>query len=165
MSWIRSKPEGAHGEAATAVAEPNYNRDMKSPPVEPKQKQPATGNAATGNAATGNASTGNATIGKSIQIEGTLTGNENLTIDGKVQGRIKLNGHSLTIGPNGKIDAGLSAKTVVVRGEVNGNIAADDKIQIAASGSVQGDLKAPRIALDDGAQFAGSVDMGETKKG
>jgi cytoskeletal protein CcmA (bactofilin family) len=154
MSWIRSKPEGAQGETATAVAEPNYNRDMKSPPIEPRQTQPATGNA-----------TGNATIGKSIQIEGTLTGNENLTIDGKVQGRIKLNGHSLTIGPNGKIDAGLRAKTIVVRGEVNGNIDADDKIQITASGSVQGDLKAPRIALDDGAQFAGSVDMGETKKG
>jgi cytoskeletal protein CcmA (bactofilin family) len=160
MSWIRSKPEGAHGETATAVAEPNYNRDMKSPPVEARQKQPAADNAAIGNA-----STGNATIGKSIQIEGTLTGNENLTIDGRVQGRIKLNGHSLTIGPNGKIDAGLRAKTIVVRGEVNGNIDADDKIQITASGSVQGDLKAPRIALDDGAQFAGSVDMGETKKG
>jgi cytoskeletal protein CcmA (bactofilin family) len=162
MSWIRSKPEGAQGETATAVAAPNYNRDMKSPPVEPRQTQPATGNT-TGNA-TGHTA-GNATIGKSIQIEGTLTGNENLTIDGRVQGRIKLNGHSLTIGPNGKIDAGLRAKTIVVRGEVNGNIAADDKIQITASGSVQGDLKAPRIALDDGAQFAGSVDMGETKKG
>ena len=150
MSWIRSKPEGPHADADTAVAEPSYNRDMKSPPVEPRQKP---------------ASTGSATIGKSIQIEGTLTGNENLTIDGKVQGRIRLNGHSLTIGPNGKIDAGLRAKMIVVRGEVNGNIAADDKIQITASGSVKGDLRAPRIALDDGAQFAGSVDMGETKKG
>ena len=160
MSWIRSKPEGAPGETATAVAKPNYNRDMKSPPIEPRQTQPTTGNVATGNA-----TTGNATIGKSIQIEGTLTGNENLTIDGKVHGRIKLNGHSLTIGPNGKIEAGLRAKMIVVRGEVKGNIAADDKIQITASGSVEGDLRAPRIALDDGAQFAGSVDMGETKKG
>ena len=150
MSWMRTKPEGQNAEAPTAVAAPNYNRDMKSPAIAPKPKQ-------------ARSSTGSATIGKSIQIEGTLTGSEDLSIDGRIQGRIKLNGHALTIGPNGKIEAGLRAKVVIVQGQVKGNITADDKIQITASGTVEGDLKAPRIALEDGARFAGSVDMGPAK--
>jgi len=145
MSWIRSKPDSPNAEAPNAVAAPNYNRDMKSPDRAPAQKRSVAGNAK---------------IGESIQIEGTLTGNEDLVIDGKIHGRIKLNGHTLTIAPNGKIEAGLSAKSVVVQGEVKGNITADDKIQITASGEVKGDLRAPRIALEDGASFAGSVDMG-----
>ncbi len=148
MSWIRSKSGNPQSEAPNAVSEPSHNRDMKAPAREPKQAR---------------SSAGSAKIGKSIRIEGTLTGNEDLTIDGKVQGRIKLSGHSLTIGPNGKIEAGLRARLVVVRGEVKGNITADDKIQITANGSVEGDLRAPRIALDDGAYFAGSVDMGTEK--
>ena len=142
MSWMRSKSDNPQSEA-------NYDRDMKSPARAPKQAQ---------------SSSGSATIGSSIRIEGTLTGNEDLTIDGKVQGKIKLSGHSLTIGPNGKIEAGLRAKSVIVEGEVKGNITADDKIQITASGSVDGDLRAPRIALDDGACFAGSVDMGNASE-
>ncbi len=148
MSWMRSKSDNPQSEAPNAVSEPSHNRDIKAPTREPNQaRSPA----------------GNARIGKSIHIEGTLTGNENLTIDGKVQGRIKLGGHSLTIGPNGKIEGGLRAKSVIVQGEVKGNITADDKIQITASGSVEGDLRAPRIALEDGACFVGSVDMGTEK--
>ncbi len=149
MSWMRSKSDNPRSEAPNAVSEPSYNRDMKSPAHAPKQAR---------------SSAGSAKIGQSIQIEGTLTGNEDLTIDGKVQGRIKLSGHSLTIGPNGKIDAGLRAKLVIVQGEVKGNVTADDKIQITASGSVEGDLRAPRITLDDGARFAGSVDMGKASE-
>jgi cytoskeletal protein CcmA (bactofilin family) len=148
MSWMRSKSDNPQSETPKAVTEPQYNRDMKSTSPAPKQAR---------------SSTGSARIGQSILIEGTLTGNEDLTIDGRIQGKIKLNGHSLTIGPNGKIGAGLCAKEVIVQGEVNGDITADEKIQIMSSGSVAGDLWAPRIALDDGARFAGSVDM-VTKK-
>ena len=149
MSWIQSKPDKPKIEAPNAASEPNYNRDMKSPTRAPKQAR---------------SFAGSANIGESIQIEGTLTGNEDLTIDGKVRGRIKLGGHALTIGSNGKIEAGLHAKLVIVQGEVNGNITADDKIHITSSGSVKGDLRAPRIALDDGARFAGSVDMGKASE-
>ncbi len=149
MSWMRSKSDNPQSESPNAVSEPSYNRDKKSPPRAPKQaRSPA----------------GSAIIGPSIRIEGTLTGNEDLTIDGKIQGRIKLSGHALTIGPNGKIEAGLRAKSVIVEGEVKGDITADDKIQITADGSVVGDLRAPRIALDDGACFAGSVDMGKASE-
>jgi cytoskeletal protein CcmA (bactofilin family) len=101
-------------------------------------------------------------IGQSIQIKGELTGNEDLTIEGKVDGKILLKDHNLTIGANGRIRADIHAKTVVVVGEVIGNITADDKVEVAESGSMKGDIVAPRVVLADGARFKGSIDM-ETK--
>jgi cytoskeletal protein CcmA (bactofilin family) len=145
MSWIRPQSDEQKSDAPSIASEPNYNRDMNSPPLP---------------AHSARASSGSATLGQSIRIEGTLTGNEDLTINGTVKGRVNLNGHALTIGPNGKIEAELSAKSVIVEGQVTGNITADDKIRISPSGTVKGDLQAPRIALEDGAHFAGRVDMG-----
>ena len=98
-------------------------------------------------------------IGQSIQIKGELTGNEDLTIEGKVDGQIKLKDHHLTIGANGRIAAEIQAKTVMVVGEVIGNITADDKVEIAATGSMKGDIVAPRVVLADGARFKGAIDM------
>jgi cytoskeletal protein CcmA (bactofilin family) len=98
-------------------------------------------------------------IGQSVQIKGELKGNEDLTIEGQVDGKILVKDHNLTIGANGRITAEVHAKTVVVVGEVIGNITADDKIELAPSGSVQGDLRAPRVAIADGARFKGSIDM------
>ncbi len=99
-------------------------------------------------------------IGQSVEIKGELTGNEDLTIDGRVDGKISLKDHNLTIGAHGKINAELQAKRVVVNGQVVGNITATDKIEIAPTGSVEGDLTAPRVALADGSSFKGSIDMG-----
>ena len=101
-----------------------------------------------------------ATIGQSVQIEGELTGQEDLVIDGKIDGKIVLDGHHLTVGPNGRIHAEVHAKSVQVNGEVLGNIVADDKVEISSSGSVLGDITAPRVALADGSSFKGSIDMG-----
>ncbi len=98
-------------------------------------------------------------IGQSIQIKGELSGNEDLTVEGKVEGKIVLKDHNLTIGANGRITAEIQAKTVMVVGEVVGNITADDKVEIAATGSMKGDIVAPRVALADGARFKGSIDM------
>jgi cytoskeletal protein CcmA (bactofilin family) len=98
-------------------------------------------------------------IGQSVQIKGELTGNEDLTIEGMVDGKILVKDHGLTIGANGRITAEVHAKTVVVVGQVIGNITADDKVEIAPSGSVQGDIRAPRVAISDGARFKGSIDM------
>lgn len=98
-------------------------------------------------------------IGQSVEIKGTLTGNEDLTIEGMVDGKILVKDHSLTIGANGRISAEVHAKTVVVVGQVVGNITADDKVEIAPSGSVEGDIRAPRVAIADGAKFKGSIDM------
>ncbi len=98
-------------------------------------------------------------IGKSIEIKGELSGNEDLTIEGKVDGKVFLRDHSLTVGANGRLTAEVHAKTVTVVGEVIGNITADDRVEIAATGSMQGDICAPRVALADGARFKGSIDM------
>lgn len=105
-----------------------------------------------------------ATIGQSVQIEGELTGQEDLVIDGKIDGKIVLDGHHLTVGPNGRIHAEVHAKSVQVNGEVAGNIVADDKVEISSSGSVLGDITAPRVALADGSSFKGSIDMGGKQK-
>src|SRR5262245_36087760 len=98
-------------------------------------------------------------IGQSIHIKGELTGNEDLTIEGKVEGKVFLKDHNLTVGANGKIIAEIQAKTVMVLGEVTGNITADDKVEVAATGTMRGDIQAPRVVLADGAKFKGAIDM------
>ena len=98
-------------------------------------------------------------IGKSVVIKGELQGSEDLTIEGHVEGTIQLRDHILTIGPNGKIKAQVFAKSVVVLGEVTGNVTATDKVDIRDAGSVDGDIVAPRVAIAEGAHFRGSVDM------
>jgi cytoskeletal protein CcmA (bactofilin family) len=98
-------------------------------------------------------------IGKSVVIKGELNGSEDLTIEGHVEGTIQLKDHVLTIGPNGRIKAHIFAKSVIVLGEVSGNVTASDKVDIRDNGSVDGDLIAPRVAIAEGAHFRGSVDM------
>jgi len=98
-------------------------------------------------------------IGKSVVIKGELNGSEDLTIEGHVEGTIQLRDHVLTIGPNGKIKAQVFAKSVVVLGEVTGNVTASDKVDIRDNGSVDGDIISPRVAIAEGAHFRGSVDM------
>ncbi len=98
-------------------------------------------------------------IGKSVIIKGELAGSEDLTIEGHVEGKIELKDHVLTIGPNGKIKAQVFAKSVIVLGEVNGNVTASEKVDIRDGGSVDGDIISPRVAIAEGAHFRGSVDM------
>ena len=98
-------------------------------------------------------------IGKSVVIKGELSGSEDLTIEGHVEGKIELKDHLLTIGPNGRIKAQVFAKTVIVLGEVNGNVSASEKVEIRDGGSVDGDIISPRVAIAEGAHFRGSVDM------
>jgi cytoskeletal protein CcmA (bactofilin family) len=102
-------------------------------------------------------------IGKSVVIKGELSGSEDLTIEGHVEGKIELKDHLLTIGPNGRIKAAVFAKAVIVLGEVNGNVTASEKVDIRDGGSVDGDIVSPRVAIAEGAHFRGSVDM--QKKG
>ena len=98
-------------------------------------------------------------VGRSVILKGELTGSEDLAIEGQIEGKIELRDHVLTIGPNGKIHAQIFAKSVVVLGEVHGNITASEKVDIRDNGSVDGDITAPRVAIAEGAQFRGKVDM------
>ena len=101
----------------------------------------------------------NVNIGQSVQIKGTLVGKEDLTIDGKVEGKIQLEDHVLTIGPHGVIQAEVQAKTILIHGRLDGNVSADDKVEIGATATVRGDLRAPRVDILDGATFKGGIDM------
>lgn len=98
-------------------------------------------------------------IGKSVVIKGELSGSEDLTIEGNVEGKIELRDNTLTIGPNGKIRAEVFAKQVIVLGEVTGNVTASEKVDIRDNGSVDGDVTAPRVAIAEGAHFRGAIDM------
>src|SRR6202030_1243641 len=89
-------------------------------------------------------------IGKSVVIKGELNGSEDLTIEGQVEGTIQLREHVLTIGPNGRIKAQVFAKSVIVLGEVTGNVTASDKVDIRDNGSVDGDIVSPRVAIAEG---------------
>ena len=100
-----------------------------------------------------------ANIGKSITIKGDLSGNEDLVVEGNVEGRIELPNNQLTIGSNGNVKADISAKSVVVVGKVSGNVVGMERIQIEATGSVQGDVKTPRLVVQEGATLNGSVEM------
>ena len=104
-----------------------------------------------------------ASIGKSIVNSGELSGSEDLTIEGRVDGKIELRNHVLTIGSNGRITAQVAAKSIVVLGHVEGNLSATEKVDIRESGSVEGDIVAPRVAIADGSHFRGSIDMQRTE--
>jgi cytoskeletal protein CcmA (bactofilin family) len=99
-----------------------------------------------------------ANLGRSVTVNGDVTGSEDLTVDGRVEGSIELPDHALTIGPNATIHARIAAKVVTVFGSVVGNITARDTI-IRVGASVQGDLVCTRLALQDGAHFSGKVKM------
>jgi len=98
-------------------------------------------------------------IGKFVLIKGEVNGSQDLNIDGRVEGKIELRQHVLTIGLNGKIKAQVFAKSVVVFGKVIGNIMATEKVTIMEKASVDGDVSAPLVAISEGAHFRGSIDM------
>ena len=98
-------------------------------------------------------------IGKSVIIKGELSGSEDLTIEGNVEGKIELRENVLTIGPNGKIKAEVFAKQVIVLGEIVGNVTASEKVDIRDNGSVDGDITSPKVAIAEGAHFRGAIDM------
>jgi cytoskeletal protein CcmA (bactofilin family) len=98
-------------------------------------------------------------IGPSVIIKGELSGTEDLTIDGRVEGTVNLRSHVLTVGPQGKVEATVAARAVVVLGKVVGDITATEKVSIRDAGTVEGDLVTPSVAIADGAHFQGSIDM------
>jgi cytoskeletal protein CcmA (bactofilin family) len=98
-------------------------------------------------------------IGQSVVFKGELSGGEDLFIEGTVEGKVELPNHVLTIGPHAKIKADVSAKIVIVLGEVVGKITASEKLDVRGTGSVDGDIISPLVAIAEGAHLRGSVDM------
>ncbi len=98
-------------------------------------------------------------IGKAITIKGEISCDEDLYIDGRVEGAIDPKGHRLTIGPNGRVKANIVACAVVVQGKLEGNIQASDRVDLKQSASVVGDIVTHRISIEEGASFKGSVEI------
>jgi cytoskeletal protein CcmA (bactofilin family) len=100
-----------------------------------------------------------AQIGKSLHVKGEISGSEDLYIDGEVEGTVELKNNSLTIGPNGNVHADVQAHSITILGKLRGNVRAGDKVEIRKTGSLEGDLAAARIIIEDGAVFRGSIDI------
>src|SRR5262249_39581949 len=101
-------------------------------------------------------------LGPKISIEGTVTGSDPMLIEGHVKGAINLSG-DLRIGTQARVEAKVHARNVTVEGRLNGDVTADDRVELVASSTVDGNIKAPKIIVAEGARFRGNVDMGAAK--
>ena len=106
-----------------------------------------------------------ATIGKSVVVKGELSGNEDLVIDGDVEGSITLRGQTLTVGPNGRVRANIEARNVILHGRVDGDIHAADRVDLRKSASLSGNISTARISIEDGAFFKGGIDIQKPDSG
>jgi cytoskeletal protein CcmA (bactofilin family) len=98
-------------------------------------------------------------IGQAIFIKGDIYSEEDLFVDGQVQGSVELKGGRLTIGPNGKAESNVKAREVVIMGQVHGDVEASQKITIRKQGSLVGNIRTTGIVIDDDAYFKGSIDI------
>ena len=99
-------------------------------------------------------------VGKALRVEGRIISSEDLTIDGSVEGSIELGNHSLTIGPGAAVKADLTAKIITSSGTVTGAVRATEKVELHATGSVEGDIVAPKFLMTEGATVRGRIDAG-----
>ena len=100
-----------------------------------------------------------AQIGKSLKLKGEITGNEDLYIDGEVEGTVELKGNSLTVGPNGNVHADVSARSITILGRLQGNVKARERTEIRKTGSFAGELLTAQIVIEEGSVFRGSIDI------
>lgn len=139
-----------------------WKKDDATPDSPQQEDAPPRRNAPPGAAKT---SADPATIGRSITIRGEVSGDEDLLIQGTVDGSVELRQHSVTVGPEGRVTARITARIVTIEGEVEGDLEAQEQIILRASARVNGDMTAPRVVLEDGATFRGMVDMSEASGG
>src|SRR6201981_2676334 len=104
-----------------------------------------------------------ACISQGIRIKGEITGKEDLFVDGTVEGKLDFGNGSVTVGPNGKVKADISAREVIVRGQVDGKIEGTEKGQLWNSGRVIGEVRTQRLAIEDGALLRGKVEAGKAQ--
>jgi cytoskeletal protein CcmA (bactofilin family) len=135
---------------------PGYN------PAEPAPAAPRPTPAPTPSSSTSETtrrSTERATIGPSIFIKGDLTGDEDLVIEGRVEGKVDLKQNNVTVGRDGKVKADVFGRVVTIEGEVDGNVFAQEQAVLRQSGAIRGNITAPRVVLEDGSRFKGTIDM------
>ena len=164
--WGDKKPEAPGKKAVPQQPQPSQQVQPARPTI-PSANAPAVpGEAKTMapiDSTYPSTSSGNtARLGSSLHVKGEITGNEDLLIDGTVEGLVQLEDRKLTVGASAKVTADVIAREVVVYGNVKGNLRARDRIEIKKDGSVVGDLTTARISIEDGAYFKGSIEIDKT---
>jgi cytoskeletal protein CcmA (bactofilin family) len=137
-------PKAAAPAPPPVLSEPKKEVPLSTSPVRPTEYE---------------TTRGSASIGKSVTIKGQILSREDLIVDGEIEGAIELNDHRLTVGPNGRVRAGIKAREIVVLGSIEGDVEALDKIDIRKDAKLVGDIKTARIVIEDGAYFKGSIDI------
>ena len=132
--------------------EPGSTEPTRSEPISPAPSRPRA-----------EKTTAAATIGPSITIQGDIHGDEDLLIEGKVSGSIQLRQNNVTIGPNGRVEADIHGKRICVDGQVKGDLIGEEVV-IRQAGKVEGNATAPRVTLENGCNFRGSIDMQPAKQ-
>src|SRR5271156_4293316 len=166
--WGDKKPEAPGKKAVPQQPQPSQQVQPARPSIpSPSANAPAfPGEAKTmapNDPTYPNTSSGNtARLGSSLHVKGEITGNEDLLIDGTVEGLVQLEDRKLTVGASAKVTADVIAREVGVYGNVKGNLRARDRIEIKKDGSVVGDLTTARISIEDGAYFKGSIEIDKT---
>jgi cytoskeletal protein CcmA (bactofilin family) len=141
--WKKADPEESHSQPAPApMPQPTA---MSRTPVSPARDQQAI-------------------IGPTVVIKGDLAGEEDLLIEGRLEGKIECRRHKVTIGRNGRIKGDIYAKMITIEGAVEGNLYGEEQLIVRQSGNVRGNIVAPRVALEDGSNFKGSIDMSPKEK-
>jgi cytoskeletal protein CcmA (bactofilin family) len=130
------------------------------PPAQPRSAQGVVGARTPASPRGG----GTATIGPSITIKGNVTGDEDLLIQGRIDGKVNLAKHNVTIGSNGRVKADVQGRTVIVEGEVEGDLRGQEQIILRQTAKVNGSIAAPRVTLEDGAVFRGAIEMDASGK-
>jgi cytoskeletal protein CcmA (bactofilin family) len=154
--WGNKKPDGPlPGQPNPRISQ--LNQPPKHAPAAWEEKPAMSTDAMRPLGATADRAT--ARLGASLHVKGEISGNEDLLIDGSVEGLIQLDERKLTIGATAKVTADIIAREVVVYGNVKGNLRAKDRIEIKKDGSVNGDLTTARIMIEDGAYFKGSIEI------
>jgi cytoskeletal protein CcmA (bactofilin family) len=123
-----------------------WNKDEQGPPSTPAPQPGPNGS-------------GRTRIGSSVALKGTVKADEDLILEGELNGSIKVAGHKVTVGRKGRVKADVSARVIEVEGSVVGDLTGSERVVVTANGTVEGNIKAPRVSLENGAQFKGSIDM------
>lgn len=100
-----------------------------------------------------------AVLGATIKVKGDISGEENLLIEGKVEGSVSLSSHELTIGKTGKLNANLTAKNIRIDGQVDGDIIGKEKVIVTSTSQIKGNIVTPKMTLEEGARFKGTIDI------
>jgi cytoskeletal protein CcmA (bactofilin family) len=146
--WREKKP---------MAAAPTRTAPVLLPPVKPLEEKPMV--EATTSSPVVPSDSNRTLLGRSLVFKGDLSGSEDLVIAGQFEGTLNVQGHCVTVGPEGKVKADVQAARVVIHGTVHGNISVRERVEIHKTGHVVGDLLAPGISIEDGAYFKGKIEI------